>query len=121
MTDQSRRRLKTRLGRDWFNRVERPIVDVAEQWDATKLPGAPSEDGETRFYRCESSFASEVTIHSFRSLQEAFGDELNVVPDNAPYFASKKVRAFAEWRGSSCVTCRGIRHRSTRLRSGGDS
>ena len=89
MIDQSRRRLKTRLGRDWFNRVERPIVDVTEQWDATKLPGAPSGDGETRFYRCGSSFTSEMTIHSLRSLQEAFGDELNVVPDNAPYFASR--------------------------------
>ena len=48
------------------------------------------EDGETRFYRCESNFTSEVTIHFFWSFQEAFGDELIAVLDNAPYFASKR-------------------------------
>jgi hypothetical protein len=88
--DKGRRRLKTRLGHGWSKRWEWAIVDVSEQWDATKLLGTMPEDGETRFYRCESSFTSEVTIHFLRSLQEAFDDELTVVLNNAPYFASKR-------------------------------
>jgi transposase len=97
--DQSRRRLKTRLGHGWFKRGERAIVEVSEQWEATKLLGALSEDGETRSCRCESNFTSEVTIHFLRSLQEEFGEDLIVVLDNAPYFTSKKVRKFAEGGG----------------------
>lgn len=97
--DQSRRRLKTQLGHGWFKRGERAIVEVSEQWEATKLLGALSEDCETIFYRCESNFNSEVTIHFLRSLQEEFGENLIVVLDNAPYFASKKVKEFAEDAG----------------------
>jgi len=74
-------------------------VEVSEQWEATKLLGALWEDGETRFYRCESNFNSEVTIHFLRSLQEEFCENLIVVLDNAPYFASKKVKKFAEYAG----------------------
>jgi transposase len=40
-----------------------------------------------------------VTIHFLRSLQEEFDEDLIVVLDNAPYFASKKVRKFAEGDG----------------------
>ena len=97
--DQTRRRLKTHLGHGWFKRGERAIVKVSEQWDATKLLGALSEDGETKFYRCESNFNSEVTIHFLRALQEDFDDDLIVVLDNAPYFASKKVKKFSEDAG----------------------
>lgn len=40
-----------------------------------------------------------MTIHFLRSLQEEFGEDLIVVLDNAPYFASKKVKKFAEGAG----------------------
>lgn len=96
MIDQTRRRLKTNLGRGWFKRGVRAVVEVAEQWEATNLLGAITEHGETIFYQSESNFTSEVTIHFFRALQEELGEELILVLDNAPYFASKKVRTFAE-------------------------
>lgn len=96
MIDQTRRRLKTHLGHGWFKCGERAIVDVAEQWEATKLLGALSEHGEMKFFRCESNFNSEVTIHFLRALQEDVDENLIVVLDNAPYFASKKVKKFAE-------------------------
>jgi hypothetical protein len=98
--DQSRRRLKTRLGHGLLKRGERVIVEVSEQWEATKLLAALSQDGETVFYRCESDINSQVTIHILRSLQEEFGENLIVMLDNAPYFASKKVKEFAEGAGS---------------------
>ena len=97
--DQTRRRLKTNLGRGWFKRGSRAIVKVAEQWEATNLLGALSETGQTRFFQSESNFNSEVTIHFLRALQEEFGERLILVLDNAPYFASKKVKKFAESAG----------------------
>lgn len=94
--DQTRRRLQTDLGHGWFKRGERAILEVSEQWEATKLLGALSEHGETKFYRCQSNFTSEVTIHFLQALQKDFGEKLIVVLDNAPYFASKKVQQFAD-------------------------
>lgn len=99
MIDQSRRRLKTRLGHGWFKPGKRAIVEVSEQWEATKLLGVLSEDGETRFYRCETNFNTQVTIHFLRPLQEEFGEDMIVVLDNAPYFASMKVKNFAQGAG----------------------
>ena len=40
-----------------------------------------------------------MTIQFFRALQEEFGEELILVLDNAPYFASNKVQQFAEDAG----------------------
>lgn len=97
--DQTRRRLRTYLGHGWFKTGERASVDVSEQWDATKLLGALTEHGETRFFRTESNFNSEVTVHFLKALQNDFGENLIVVLDNAPYFSSKKVRKFAEDAG----------------------
>ena len=66
--DQTRRRLKTNLGRGWFKRGTRAIVEIAEEWEATNLLGALSENGNTRFYQSESNFNSEVTIHFLKAL-----------------------------------------------------
>ena len=88
--DQTRRRLKTTLGRGWFKRGSSAIVKVAEEWEATNLLGALCENGETRFFQSENNFNSEVTIHFLKALQEEFGKKLILVLDNAPYFASKK-------------------------------
>jgi len=68
VVDQSRRRLKTRLGHGLLKRGERVIVEVSEQWEARKLLAALSQDGVTVFYRCEGDFNSQVTIHFPRSL-----------------------------------------------------
>ena len=97
--DQTRRRLKTNLGRGWFKRGTRAIVEIAEEWEATNLLGALTENGNTRFYQSESNFNSEVTIHFLKALQEEFGEELILVLDNAPYFSSKKVQKFATSAG----------------------
>ncbi|MGM0606387.1 MAG: IS630 family transposase, partial [Halobacteriota archaeon] len=93
--DQTRRRLKTNLGRGWFKRGSRAVVTVADQWEATNLLGALSETGHSKFFQSTSNFTSEVTIHFLRALQEEFGQNLILVLDNAPYFSSKKVRKFA--------------------------
>ena len=74
-------------------------MKVSEQWEATKLLGALSEHGEMKFFRCESNFNSEVTIHFLRALQKDVGEDLIVVLDNAPYFASKNVKKFADDAG----------------------
>lgn len=97
--DQTRRRLKTNLGRGWFKRGTRANVEIAEKWEATNLLGALSENGNTQFYQSESNVNSEVTIHFLKALQEEFGEELILVLDNAPYFASKKVQKFAASTG----------------------
>lgn len=97
--DQTRRRLKTNLGRGWFKRGSRAVVQVAEEWEATNLLGAVSENGQTKFFQCENNFTSEVTIHFLRALQDEFGKKLILVLDNAPYFTSKKVQKFADSTG----------------------
>ena len=97
--DQHRKRLKTHVGHGWFKQGVREEIDVTEQWESTKFLGALSDSGETRFFRCESDFNSEVAIHFLRSLQQEFGEELIVVLDNAPYFTSKKVQKFAADNG----------------------
>ena len=109
--DQTRRRLKTNLGRGWFKRGTRANVEIAEKWEATNLLGALSENGNTQFYQSESNFNSEVTIHFLKALQEEFGEELILVRDNAPYFASKKCRSSLHPLGSNVATYRDIRHR----------
>ena len=70
VTDQTRRRLKTTLGRGWDKRGSRAIAKVAEVWEATNLLGALCKNGEIRFFQSESNLNSEVRIHFLRALHE---------------------------------------------------
>ena len=65
-------------------------------WGSLKLLGGVTDDGETFYLPCEDNFTADVTIRLLEALQMEFGEKLCIVLDNAPYFAAKRVTAFAE-------------------------
>jgi len=93
--DQTRKGVKTSLGRAWFPEGVRHSLSVSGGWETANLLGAVAETGETMFLHSPGNFTSEVTIHLLQALQRRFGEKLVVVLDNAPYFASKAVAEFA--------------------------
>ena len=94
--DQTRKAVTAYLTHGWFREGERPTLPVSGAWDSVKLLGALTDQGETRFFECESNFTSEVTIHLLQALQQEFGEKIAVVLDNASYFTANAVKDFVE-------------------------
>ena len=76
----------------WFPVGKRTTVEVSADRDGINLLGAMTDDGETLFLECGGSFTGAVTTHFLEVLTDAFGEELLVVLDQAPYFIANKVR-----------------------------
>ena len=94
MLDQTRKAVGCDLTYAWFPKGERVCLPYWETFEAVKLLGAMTTNGETFFASVEDSFNSDVTIAYLRALQEEFGEYLHLVMDNATYFTSNAVHEF---------------------------
>jgi len=84
------------LSKTWFPKGKTGEIKTTGSRKNINFLGAITKQGEKLFTETQTNFNSEVTKHFLKTLQNHFGEKIAVILDNAPYFASQKVKKYAE-------------------------